>query len=105
MSSTHLPQISIDLNAHVKQTCKQHVTVLFKEVLGMFEQLAEENDEALDKLYEALPPEYKPYVELANHYTEEKFDRIRRAVLTRGNDAHRAIADELDKYNLTLRNP
>lgn len=96
------PQVSLDLNAHVQQVCERHVIILFKEVLGMFEQLGEEHDEALGKLFEALPPEYQPYVDLADHFTQEKADRIRRAVLARGNDCKRAIRDELAKYVLTL---
>lgn len=70
----------------------------------MFEQLAEEHDEALQKLYSALPPEYQTYVDLADHFTDDKGERIRRAVLARGNDCRRAIRDELDKYTLTLGN-
>lgn len=62
------------------------------------EQLAEEHDEALEKLYAALPPEYKEYVNLADHFTEDKSDRIRRAILQRGNDCKRAVRDELDRY-------
>ncbi len=71
----------------------------------MFEQLAEEHDEAMGKLYDALPPQYQPYVELADHYTEEKEGRIRRAVLARGNDCGRAIREELAKYDVTLGSP
>lgn len=99
------PQVSLDLNAHVQAVCERHVVVLFKEVLGMFEQLGEEHDEALHKLFEALPPTYQPYVDLADHFTQEKADRIRRAVLARGNDAKRAIREELGKYQMTLGSP
>ncbi len=65
------------------------------------EQLAEEHDEAMEKLYQALPPDYREYVNLADHFTEEKADRIRRAILQRGNDAKRAVRDELDRYQLS----
>ncbi len=65
------------------------------------EQLAEEHDEAMSKLHQALPPEYKEYVDLADHFTKEKYDRIRRAILQRGNDAKRAVRDELDRYQPT----
>lgn len=99
---TSSPKLSIDLNEHVQYYCERQVVTLFKECLAIFEQLAEEHDEAMEKLYQALPPDYKPYVDLADHYTEEKSDRIRRAVLQRGNDCKRAIRDELSKYTLTL---
>lgn len=96
-------QLSINLREHVQYTADRRVTELFKEVLAMFEQLAEEHDEALEKLYAALPPEYCKYVDLADHFTEEKGDRIRRAVLQRGNDCKRSIREELDKYDITFR--
>ncbi len=67
------------------------------------EQLEEEHDEAMEKLYAALPDTYRTYVALADHFTEEKADRIRRAILQRGNDAKRAVASELDQYDLTFR--
>ncbi len=101
----NVPQVSIDLNAHVRLTCERHITILFKECLAIIEQLKEENYEALEKLYEALPPEYQPYVDLADHHTDEKQRRIRRAVLARGNDAIRAVDDELGKYQMTLGSP
>lgn len=98
------PQLSIDLHAHVQYTCGRHVVTLFKECLDIVRQLAEEHDEAMSKLYEALPPDYQPYVDLADHFTEEKEARIRKAILARGNDAKRAIEEELSKYEMALRN-
>lgn len=69
----------------------------------MFEQLQEEHNEALDKLADALPEEYRTYLDLADHHTDEKQDRIRRAVLARGNDCKRAVREELAKYDMTFR--
>lgn len=67
------------------------------------EQLGEEHDESMEKLYNALPETYREYVRLADHFTEEKSDRIRRAILQRGNDCKRAVSAELDQYDLALR--
>lgn len=96
-------QFHMDMNAHVQHVIRRHIITLYKNHLGMFEQLAEEHDESMSKFHDALPPQYQPFVNLADHYTEEKSDRIRRAVLDSGNDCLRAINEELDKYNLTLR--
>jgi hypothetical protein len=96
------PQLSIDLKGHVQYTCGRHVVTLFKECLAIMTQLAEEHDEAMGKLHEALPDEYKPYVDLADHFTEDKEGRIRKAILARGNDCKRAIEAELAKYQMTL---
>jgi len=97
------PQLSIDLRAHVQYTCGRHVVVLFKEYLDILQQLAEEHAEALDALHDALPDQYQPYVNLADHFTDEKGQRIRKAVLARGNDCKRAIEEELAKYEMALR--
>lgn len=101
-SSIDHPTLSIDLNAHVQYVCGRHIVVLFKECLDIMAQLAEEHDESLEKLYNALPPEYQPYVALANHFTEEKEARIRKAILQRGNDCRRSVEMELAKYQMTL---
>jgi hypothetical protein len=93
----------LDLRASCKLTVERHIVNLFKECLMIMEQLEEEHDESLDKLYSALPETYQKYVQLADHFTEEKADRIRRAILQRGNDCKRAVASELDQYDLTFR--
>jgi hypothetical protein len=96
------PQLSIDLKAHVQYTCGRYIVTLFKEYLDIMAQLAEEHDESLSKLYEALPEQYRTYVALADHFTEEKEARIRKVILARGNDCRRAVEAELDKYQLIL---
>ena len=78
-------------------TIERHIVTLFKECLMIVEQLEEEHDEAMEKLYAALPPTYQAYVTLADHFTEEKADRIRRAILQRGNDCRRNVNTELDQ--------
>lgn len=96
---------TLDLRASCQFTISRHITILFKECLAIMEQLYDEHDEAMTKLYDALPPEYKEYVNLADHFTEDKGERIRRAILRRGNDCERAVKQELDQYDLTFREP
>lgn len=79
------------------------MTIMFKEMLSLLEKLAEEHDETLGKLYARLPSEYKTYVELADYFTEDKADRLRREVLQRGNDCKRAIVEEMEKYDVVIR--
>jgi hypothetical protein len=94
---------TLDLRASAQFTISRHITTLFKECLMIVEQLAEEHDEALEKLYAALPPEYHVHVGLADHFTDEKGERIRRAILRRGNDCTRAVCQELDQYTLSFK--
>lgn len=101
--STPVISVALDLRATCQLAIDRQITTLFKECLMITEQLREEHYEAMEKLYAALPPEYCEYVNLANHHTDEKQARIRRAILQRGNDAKRAALEELDKYDLTFR--
>jgi hypothetical protein len=78
----------------------RQVTAFFKEVLSLLETLADEHDESLAKLAAVLPPEYQPHLTLADYFTEEKAERLRRVVLGRGNDCKRAIRDEIEKYDI-----
>lgn len=99
----HAPTLSIDLGDSLKFAARRQVTVLFTEYLAILAQLAEEHGEALDKLYSVLPPEYRDHVDLADHFTEEKGKRIRKAVLDRGNDCWRSIHEEINKYDIQFR--
>lgn len=93
-------QLHADAKASLQFSARRHVVALFKEVLSLLESLADEHDEALSKLAAALPPEYQTYLPLADYLTEDKAERLRRAVLGRGNDCARAIQDEIDKYDV-----
>ncbi len=56
----------------------------------------------MEKLHSALPPEYKEYVHLADHFTEDKYDRVRRAILARGNDCKRVVLQEMCQYEFSF---
>ena len=105
MSPSNSPRITLNLRGGLKHYAERQIVIFMKECLAIVEQLEEEHDEALEKLYVALPAEYQAYVKLADHLTEEKADRIRRAILQRGNDCKRAVLDELDQHDVTPRNP
>ena len=98
-----MANLSMDVQEILKGSCHRHVVFLFKEVLTLLEQLAEEHDESLAKLATNLPEEYRKYIPLADYFTEDKADRLRRSVLQRGNDCARAIRDEIDKYKVDLK--
>ncbi len=83
---------------------KRVITNLFKLHLNALETLAEENDIALDKLIQALPDEYKGYVELANHHTPEHQDILRRKTLAEGNNAFREFELLLSNFEIEYKN-
>lgn len=61
--------------------------------LAILEELADEHDVAMAKLRDALPSPYRPYVELADHFTETRFDTLRNRILRTCNDARREMED------------
>jgi hypothetical protein len=97
-----MTSLSFDPKATLQFAASRHITVLFKEMLGLLETLANEHDEALSKLAVTLPAEYAAHLSLADWFTEEKAERLRKAVLGRGNDCKRAVLDEIDRYRIDL---
>jgi len=69
---------------------------LMRVYLDEFEALLDEHDEAMSKLHEALPEQYKSYVSLADYVTEEKVAVMRANVLRAGNDMIRDVSDLID---------
>ena len=67
--------------------------------LSTLEQLADEHDEAMGKLVDSLPPEYKANVHLADIYGDVRFEAIRRSVLKTGNDGRREIEEMIEFLN------
>lgn len=84
---------------------QQHriVTVLFRRFLEALEDLGLEHDEALSKLSAALPPEYQPYVDLADYLSPDKSKHLRKKVLDAGNDSLRSLDEVLESFDITFR--
>lgn len=103
--SNHLSNqsYSVDPEELLRFQIRRNITVLFKSFLVILEDLGIEHDAALNLLYDKLPPEYKIYVELADHFTEEKGEVLRKKVLGAGNDCLRSIEDVLASFSITLK--
>lgn len=99
-----MAHLEADPKGLLQFTARRHIVTLFKECLAMFESLADEHDEALAKLGAALPAQYHEYITLADYFTEDKSERLRRTVLQRGNDCARAIQEEIEKYEISFPN-
>ena len=95
--------LSLDAKEMLQYSCRRHTVTLFKEILNLLEKLAEEHDESLAKLATNLPEQYRSYIGLADYFTEDKADRLRREVLQRGNDCARSIQEEIYKYKVELQ--
>jgi hypothetical protein len=93
----------VDAAEALRFQVKRQVTTLFKSFLVVLEDLGLEHDEALKMLKDKLPESYKVYVELADHFTEEKEERLRSKILGTGNDCWRSIEEELKKYEIRFK--
>lgn len=76
---------------------------LFKRFLVMLEDLEREHNTSLGKLHDALPAEYKPFVDLADCLDETKAAALRSKVLGCGNDALRELSDIVDQFTISLK--
>lgn len=81
------------------------VTNLFKNQLVLLEDLAQDHDAAMAKLHASLPAEYQPYVKLADYLDEDRGARLRSKTLDAGNEAIRALEEQLAFYDIHLRKP
>jgi hypothetical protein len=86
--------------ALVKARVHLGVTRLFKGYLSDLEAFIDEHDTAMARLRDALPEQYKTYVNLADYITDEKVERIRKRILTNGNDVIRDIGTTVDSLRL-----
>lgn len=91
------PRVSLPAKSEVvKAKVGLGVTRLFKTYLYGLEGLTHDHDEAMGKLRDALPPEYKHYVDLADYLSDDKLQRMRNGVLRNGNDLIRDIQETVD---------
>lgn len=81
------------------------VTQLFKTFLVVIEDLADDHDEALQRIEDALPTEYKPYVKLADYFDEARAARLRSKILDAGNGCLRDLQTHIDHYEISLKQP
>jgi hypothetical protein len=104
-----MEQKSVTLNFDEEQNLRFHINRciinLYKDMLIILEDVAEEHDTALCKLQDSLPTEYKKYVDLADYLTEDKFRNLRGKILSRGNNTIREIEDQLKNFEFKLKNP
>ena len=82
---------------------QRNITALFKSFLETLEDVARDHDEALDKLEESLPPEYRAHIGLADYLTEAKSAQLRKRVLERGNATIRALDEIIRSFDIKLK--
>lgn len=94
---------SVDPEDVLRFQIKRINTAQFKAFLVLLNEIAQDHDVALQKLQDALPDEYKVYVDLADHLTPEKADALRKKVLDAGNDSYRNMEEILKTFNIGFK--
>lgn len=89
-----LPSTSTLLKAKIRMA----VNRVMATYLGNLEELADEHDEAMGKLIDALPEAERAKVKLADVYGEARFEAIRRHVLRCGNGELRELEEQCDVF-------
>ena len=95
--------MDMDGEDYLRFQIKRAVTTLFKQFLLQLEELGENHDEALGRLYEKLPEEYKKYVDLADYFSEEQGERWRKKVLDIGNETIRNLDDIINRLEVKFK--
>lgn len=80
---------------------ERNVKNTYKEALIVLEELRDEHEQALLRLQEALPKEYRSLIVVANYWTTVRSDSLRKRILTVGNNAARNINEQIDKLQIS----
>jgi hypothetical protein len=91
-----LPDASTLLKAKIRMAINR----LMATYLSNWEETADQHDEAMGRLIDALPAEQKANVVLADSFGETRFEAVRRHVLKTGNDSVRDIEETIDNLRL-----
>lgn len=91
-----LPSNEEFLKAKIEQVIKR----LFVAQLCRLEEIYDKHDEAMTKLVDALPPEQRGLVTLADYLTDSVTETTRRKVLFEGNEAIRDLKEVVDNLRI-----
>ncbi len=87
-----LPSPAILLKAKARTTINR----VMATYLSNLEEVADQHDESMGRLIDALPAAERAKVHLADHFGETRFEAIRKHVLKAGNDSLRELEDQID---------
>lgn len=84
------------------QKQRRFVTALFKDFLEIIGEVKDDHDEFYGNLMEKLPPEYITTLVVGNPLSDDKFMRLRKKILDKGNDTIRDSELELGNYSISF---
>jgi endonuclease III-like uncharacterized protein len=74
---------------------KKWNTILFKQFLGLLENLRQEHQINFDKLKNSLPEKEHKLIEMANYFDEKHYAVYRKKVLDTAGDCYRNLENDL----------
>ena len=86
----------------LSQRQRRLITALFKDFLETISEVKEAHDEYFGNLMEKLPPEFITTLVVGNPLSDDKFMRLRKKILDRGNDTIRDSEVELGNYSISF---
>lgn len=92
----------MDAKGLLSQHSDVYIRGLFKEFLGILEDLREEHSANFDKLYNSLPEKYHALVSMADYFDEDKFSWYRKKVLDFGNETLRNHSRNLENFQVSF---
>lgn len=101
--SIHAPSYSVEPRDVLRFQIERNVKAIFWAYLAALEDLGIEHDIAMKKLSDALPNDYKQYVNLADYLTDEKGAQLRKRVLDVGNNHLREINTLLESFAIEFK--
>lgn len=92
----------MEASTSLSQRQRRLITTLFKDFLETLGELKDSHDEYFGNLMEKLPPEFVTTLVVGNPLSDDKFMRLRKRVLDRGNDVIRDSEIELGNYSISF---
>ncbi len=86
----------------LSQRQRRLITALFKDFLETMSEVKEAHDEYFGNLMEKLPPEFVTALVVGNPLSDDKFMRLRKKILDKGNDTIRDSELELGQYSISF---
>jgi hypothetical protein len=100
-SDFHAGDVSVPDNATLlKAKVRLSINRLLRNYLSLLEEVADEHDEAMGKVYDALPPQYQPLIAVADHLGDTRFNAIRKRTLDAGNDSIRDLEEAINNLRV-----
>lgn len=92
----------MEASTSLSQRQRRLITALFKDFLETLGELKDSHDEYFGNLMEKLPPEFVTTLVVGNPLSDDKFMRLRKKILDKGNDTIRDSEIEFGNYSISF---